>query len=65
MLTAISCILPMALVSVGRAGDSCGGLLDVFSGEEIYLQVLLTCPEGWTASTSCRKHKKMEQLIMF
>lgn len=30
MLTAISCILPMALVSVGRAGDSFGGLLDFF-----------------------------------
>lgn len=30
MLTAISCILPMALVSVGRDGDSFGGLLDFF-----------------------------------
>lgn len=30
MLTAISCILPMALVSVGRAGDSFGGLLNFF-----------------------------------
>lgn len=46
MLTAISCILPMALVSVGRAGDSFGGLLDFFFlGEKVYLQaVLLTCP---------------------
>ena len=33
MLSAIGCILPMALVSVGRAGDSSGGLLNFcFSG---------------------------------
>lgn len=37
MLTAISCILPMALVSVGRAGDSFGGLLDFFFlGENLF-----------------------------
>lgn len=33
MLSAIGCFLPMALVSVGRAGDSSGGLLNfLFSG---------------------------------
>lgn len=48
MLSAIGCILPMALVSVGRAGDSSGGLLNFcFLGEKIYLQaVLLTRPQG-------------------
>ena len=35
MLSAIGCILPMALVSVGRAGDSSGGLLNFcFLGEK-------------------------------
>lgn len=51
MLTAISCILPMALVSVGRAGDSFGGLLDFFflGGNLFASCVVVNVSEGWTA----------------
>lgn len=61
MLTAISCTLPVALVSVGRAVTVLAGCCCLLSGGEVCLQaVLLACSHGRTGEPAVggRQRKK-------